>query len=81
MVALGILQSQLMKDDKLQRQAASSDPQIFVESIFPGFFESVAMDSYMKSQETFASMFENQAKYRAIMGALAEVVYREMRRG
>ena len=79
-VVLTILQNALMKDDKLKKRAMSSDPQIFTESIFPGVFKNVAMDSYMKSQETFASMFEDQAKYRAICSALAEVVYREMRK-
>ena len=79
-VVLTILQNALMKDDKLRKRAMSSDPQIFTESIFPNVFQSVAMDSYMKSQETFASMFEDQAKYRAICSALAEVVYREMRK-
>ena len=79
-VVLTILQNELMKDNKLRKRASSSDPQIFVESIFPSFFESVAMESYIKSQETFASMFEDKAKYQAICSALAEVVYREMRR-
>lgn len=79
-VVLSILQNALMKDEKLKKRAISSEPQIFTESIFPTFFESIAMESYMNAQETFASMFENQSKYRAIMSALAEILYREMRK-
>ena len=37
------------------------------------------MESYLKSNETFASMFENQLKYNAIRDALAEIMYRDFR--
>ena len=37
------------------------------------------MDSYMESQESYQSLFEDKAKYDAIMNALAGVIYREMR--
>ena len=33
----------------------------------------------MESQETYTTLFEDQHKYNAIMSALAEVIYREMR--
>ena len=38
-----------------------------------------AQDCYIESQQTFTSMFEDQAKYNAIMHALGALVYREMR--
>ena len=60
--------------------AQSSDPQIFVESIFPKAFGTAAQDGYMEAQESYQSLFEDTAKYNAIMSALAEVVYREMRK-
>ena len=60
--------------------AQSSDPQIFTESIFPKAFSTAAQDGYMESQESYQSLFEDTAKYNAIMNALAEVVYREMRK-
>lgn len=60
--------------------AQSSDPQIFVESIFPKAFGMAAQDGYMEAQESYQSLFEDTAKYNAIMSALAEVVYREMRK-
>ena len=60
--------------------AQSSDPQIFVESIFPKAFGMAAQDGYMEAQESYQSLFEDTAKYNAIMSVLAEVVYREMRK-
>lgn len=60
--------------------AQSSDLQIFVESIFPKAIGAAAQDGYVKSQESYHSLFEDTAKYNAIMSALAEVVYREMRK-
>lgn len=58
--------------------AKTSDPQIFAESIFPKAFGDAAQDSYMESQETYTTLFEDQHKYNAIMSALAEIIYREM---
>ena len=51
-----------------------------MDECFESTFQTVATKHYIKSQETFASMFEDKAKYQAICSALAEVVYREMRR-
>lgn len=68
-----------MSDKKLQAQAKSSDPQIFAEAIFPKAFGTAAQDSYMESQDTYTSLFEDKAKYNAIMHALGNIIYREMR--
>ena len=46
------------------------------EYIFPKAFGGAAQDSYMESQETYTTLFEDQRKYNAIMSALAEVIYR-----
>ena len=35
---------------------------------------------YMEAQETYESLFADQAKYNVIMKALADVVYRDSRR-
>lgn len=80
-VLLTALRSRLMADKKLTKMAQTSDPQIFVESIFPKAFGAAAQDSYLESQDTYTSLFEDQHKYNAIMSALADVVYREMRMG
>ena len=79
-VLLTALRDKLMGDTKLASMARTSDPQIFVESIFPKAFGDAAMESYTESQDTYTSLFEDQSKYNAIMSALAEVVYREMRK-
>ncbi len=60
--------------------AVSSNPQIFAESIFPQAFSDAAQDSYMESQETYSSLFEDRKKYNAIMSTLADMLYLEMRR-
>ena len=79
-VLLTALHNRLMGDKKLASMAKTADPQIFAESIFPKAFGTAAQDSYMESQETYTSLFEDQHKYNAIMSALADVIYREMRR-
>ena len=79
-VLLSALHTKLMANKKLASMAKTSDPQIFAESIFPKAFGDAAQDSYMEAQDTYTSLFEDQAKYNAIMRALAEVIYREMRK-
>jgi len=79
-VLLTALRAKLMEDDKLAAMARTADPQIFAESIFPKAFSTAAQDSYMESQDTYATLFEDQHKYNAIMSALAEVIYSEMRK-
>ena len=78
-VLLTALRARLMGDKKLQTMARTSDPQIFTESIFPKAFGTAAQDSYMESQDTYTTLFADQAKYNAIMHALGGIVYREMR--
>lgn len=78
-VMLSALHDKLCKDEKLASSAKTSDPRIFVESIFPAAFGTAAMDSYMESQESYTALFEDKTKYDAIMNALAGVIYREMR--
>ena len=78
-VMIGALADKLRGDPRLANMAMSSDPQIFAESIFPQAFNIAAQDSYIESQETYTSLFEDQSKYDAIMHTLAEMLYREMR--
>lgn len=78
-VLVKTLMTKLMNNTKLQTIARTSDPQIFTESIFPKTFGQTAQDSYIESQDTFTTLFEDQAKYNAIMHALSSIIYREMR--
>ncbi len=79
-VMINALAEKLRGNTKLANMAASSDPQIFTESIFPQAFGDAAQESYMESQETYSSLFEDRSKYNAIMHALADILYREMQR-
>ena len=78
-VLVQTLRVKLMNNTKLQTMAQNSDSQIFAESIFPKAFGTAAQDSYMESQETYITLFEDQAKYNAIMHALSRSIYNEMR--
>ena len=78
-VMIDALHRKLAKDEKLAASARTSDPRIFTQSIFPSAFSTAAMESYMESQESYSALFEDQAKYDAVMSVLAGVVYREMR--
>ena len=80
-VVIQTLHDKLITDQKLKDSARTTDPRIFTESIFPNAFGNVAMESYMESQESYSSLFEDQAKYNAVMSVLAGMVYREMRNG
>lgn len=79
-VMIGALADKLRSNTHLANMAQSSDRQIFAESIFPQAFNDAAQDSYIESQETYSSLFEDRGKYNAIMGTLADMLYREMRR-
>lgn len=76
-VILYALHERLRTDKKLEKKAQSSDPQIFAQSIFPGAFESAAMDGYVEQTEAYTSLFQNKSKYNAMMAALAGLIYRE----
>ena len=78
-VMLGALHDKLIANDKLASSARTSDPRIFTESIFPSAFGNAAMESYMESQDSYGSLFEDKGKYDAVMSSLAGIIYREMR--
>ena len=87
-VMLGTIVHSMMADEKANKLARSSDPKIFMDSVLPKLFGDIAMDSYMDAetqhtemQNAYKSLFEDKAKYNAIMRAVGAVVYRDMRRG
>ena len=79
-VLVNTLADKLMSNEQLGNLARTSDLQIFIESIFPKIFAEVAQDCYIESQETYRSLFEDLAKYKAIMNVLSKMVYRESRK-
>lgn len=80
-VILYSMHEKLKEDKKLKKVAKSSNQQIFTESIFPKSFDEVAQDSYIEQTEAYSSLFQNRKKYNAMMGALAEMLYREFNTG
>ncbi|MBO4619670.1 MAG: type I restriction endonuclease subunit R [Victivallales bacterium] len=78
-VIIGDLLDRLLKDTKLRKIACSSDPQIFKDSQFPRFFDETAQEAYTESMERYTEMFEDKAKYIAIMNAVGAALYREFR--
>ena len=60
--------------------AAKTDgKQIFVKNIFPQVFDDIAQEAYIESTETYTKLFEDATKYRAVMSALAQVMFDEFR--
>ena len=80
-VLIGTLREKLLADKKLRKAAKSDGQQIFEKNVFPKVFNDTAQASYIESTETYTKLFEDGDKYRAIMTALAQELYREMRNG
>ena len=78
-VVITTLHDKLITDTKLKGQAQANDPQIFSESIFPSAFQKAAMEGYKEAQQSYSSMFEDRAKFNAIMSALGAMLYSEFR--
>ena len=76
-VILYALHEVLREDKKLRKTARSSNPQIFIESIFPKVFEDVAQECYVEQTEAYTSLFQDRKKYLAVMSVLAETLYKE----
>ena len=79
-VLIYALHDKLKDDKKLKKIARTSDAQVFSESIFPKTFDEVAQDSYVEQTVAFTSLFQNKSKYKAIMSALAGMLYKEFNR-
>ena len=78
-VLIGSLREKLLADKKLRKAAKVDGQQIFEKNVFPKIFDAAAQASYLESTETFTKLFEDTAKYRAIMTALGQELYRELR--
>ena len=80
-VLIGALREKLLADKKLRKAAKADGQQIFEKNVFPKVFEDTAQKSYTESVDTYTKLFEDGAKYQAIMKALAKELYRELRNG
>ena len=78
-VVISTLHEKLKNNKKLRKAAKTDDRQIFEKNIFPQLFEDAAQEAYIESTETYTKLFEDAGKYRAIMNALAQAIFDEIR--
>lgn len=78
-VMITALHEKLKNNKKLIKSAQTVGQQIFEKNIFPQLFDDAAQEAYMESTETYTKLFEDAAKYRTIMTALARAMFDELR--
>ena len=78
-VMITALHEKLRNNKKLVKSAQSDGQQIFEKNIFPQLFDEAAQEAYMESTETYTKLFEDAAKYKAIMSALAHAMFDELK--
>lgn len=76
-VIIGALQQKLSHNEKLIDIAQSSNAQIFAQGVFPTEFSKAALECFNESEEAYQGLFEDKAKYYAIMSALSDILYRQ----
>lgn len=78
-VVITALHQKLKNNKKLMKAAKTDGRQIFEKNIFPQLFDDAAQEAYVESTETYTKLFEDAGKYRAIMSALAQAMFDEMK--
>ena len=80
-VVITTLHEKLKNNKKLMKAAKTDGRQIFEKNIFPQLFDDSAQEAYVESTETYTKLFEDAGKYRAIMNALAQARFDELKNG
>ena len=80
-VVITTLHEKLKNNKKLMKAAKTDGRQIFEKNIFPQLFDDAAQEAYVESTETYTKLFEDAGKYRAIMNALAQAMFDELKNG
>ena len=78
-VVITALHQKLKNNKKLIKAAKTDGRQIFEKNIFPQLFDDAAQEAYVESTETYTKLFEDAGKYHAIMGALAQAMFDEIK--
>ena len=78
-VVITALHQKLKNNKKLMKAAKTDGRQIFEKNIFPQMFDDAAQEAYVESTETYTKLFEDAGKYRAIMNALAQTMFEELK--
>lgn len=80
-VVITTLHEKLKNNKKLMKAAKTDGRQIFEKNIFPQLFDDAAQEAYVESTERYTKLFEDAGKYRAIMNALAQAMFDELKNG
>lgn len=80
-ILVEILMQKMSGNDILRKSAQQDGDQIFTNSVFSKIFDETTMNAYMESSEVFGVLFNDPKKYAALKNALAEIMYREFRKG
>lgn len=78
-VVITALHQKLKSNKKLMKAAKTDGRQIFEKNIFPQLFNDAAQEAYIESTETYTKLFEDAGKYHAIMSALAQIMFDELK--
>ena len=78
-VVITALHQKLRSNKKLMKAAKTDGRQIFEKNIFPQLFNDAAQEAYIESTETYTKLFEDAGKYHAIMSALAQIMFDELK--
>ena len=78
-IVIGNLQKMLEDNTQLVKSAKQDTQQMFMQSIFPKIFGETARRAFKESNETYQSIFTDTQKYMAIMTAMADVLFKELR--
>lgn len=78
-VVITALHQKLKSNKKLMKSAKTDGRQIFEKNIFPQLFNDAAQEAYIESTETYTKLFEDAGKYHAIMSALAQIMFDELK--
>ena len=68
-------------DQRVVDSLAHDDEAVFTQSIWPKVFGDAAMDAYMRDTEAYTSLFEDKAKYDAVMKAVGELLVSQQMKG
>ena len=77
-VVIQDLHDRLIKNKKLKKVAKNNDAHMLSESMFTSFFDTAALNGYTEAQHSYASLFEDHAKYSAGTSARASIIDTEL---
>ena len=81
-VILESIYDKMKKENKsLSKQAKNSDVNMFINDIFPKYFEKIAQQCYMEQMDAFTKLFEDAQLYNALKDVMAKAFYFKFKNG